>query len=400
MLKGAIVTVADKRDYYDVLGINKSSSDDEIKKAYRKKAKEYHPDLNPGDTNAEAKFKEVNEAYEILSDGQKKASYDRFGHAGVDPSYGGGAGGGAGGFYGGGGFGGGAVDLGDLFGDIFGGFGSSNSRRRDPNAPLRGGDVQINITMSFMEAAKGCSKELKITRMETCGTCSGSGSAAGSSVKTCPDCRGTGNVTVQSNTPFGIMQSSRTCGRCKGTGQIIEKPCATCHGEKRVSKTRTLAVDIPEGIDDYQTFILSGQGDAGINGGRTGDVRVTVRVRPDTLFKRKGNDVYCDIPITFTQAALGAKVVVPTIDGRVEYDIPSGTQPDTVFRLRNKGIKAVNSRSKGDQYTTVKIEVPTNLNRDQKDALKNLEKLLGDETSGHYEKRKGFFNKLKDWVNE
>ena len=398
--------MADKRDFYEVLGLNKNASDDEIKKAYRKKAKEFHPDLNPGDKNAEAKFKEANEAYEILSDKQKKASYDRFGHAGVDPSYGGGgAGGGAGGFYGsrGGGFGGSMDmgDLGDLFDNLFGRYDSSStSRRRDPNAPMRGGDVGITITMSFMEAAKGCSKELKINRMETCGTCSGSGAAAGSTPKTCPECHGSGQITMQNPTPFGIMQSSRTCGRCKGSGQIIDKPCPTCGGEKRVSKSRSLSVDIPEGIDDHQTFIISGQGDAGINGGASGNVHVTVRVRPDALFKRRENNVYCDIPITFTQAALGSKITVPTIDGRVEYDIPAGTQPDTVFRLKNKGIKGVNSRSRGDQYATVKIEVPKNLNRDQKDALKNLEKLLGDETSGHYEKRRGFFDKLKDWVNE
>lgn len=400
--------MADKRDYYEVLGVTKSASDDEIKKAYRKKAKQFHPDLNPGDKSAEASFKEANEAYEILSDKQKKAAYDQFGHAGVDPNFNPGGGGSYSRSYGGGAQGGfygndifGSDIFGDLFGSMFGGgsYGSS-SRRRDPNAPRRGGDVELNITMSFMEAAKGTKKELKIKRMETCDACSGSGASPGSSVKTCPDCHGSGSVTVQANAGFGIIQSQVPCDKCHGTGQIIDKPCSTCGGKKRVAKTKTLSVDIPEGIADHQTFILSGQGDAGINGGRSGDVRVTVRVRPDEFFKRKGNDVYCDIPITFTQAALGAKIVVPTIDGRVEYDIPSGTQPDTVFRFKNKGIKGVNTRSKGDQFITVKVEVPKNLNRDQKDALKNLDKLFGDETDGHYEKRKGFFDKLKDWVNE
>lgn len=389
--------MAEKRDYYEVLGVDKSASDDEIKKAYRKKAKQYHPDLNPDDQKAEANFKEVNEAYEILSDKQKKAKYDQFGQAGVDPNYGAG-GGGAGGAYS---YSGGAVDFGDIFNDIFGGgfggFGGQSSRRatRDPNAPMKGQDREISLSLTFMEAAKGTTKTITFTRLDECPTCHGTGAEKGYTPVTCPECNGLGEVTVQQRTPLGILQSTQTCPRCHGTGQVIEKPCQECHGKKLVSQKHTLDVQVPEGIDDRQTFVLSGQGDAGLNHGKSGDIYVTVNVRPDPLFKRKGNDIYCDVPITLTQAVLGAKITVPTIDGKVEYDIPAGTQPDTVFRLRNKGIKGVGARSRGDQYTTAKVEIPKNLTREQKDTFIQLDKLLGDENSGHYEKRKSFFDKLK-----
>ena len=381
----------DKRDYYVVLGIQKGASDDEIKKAYRKLAKQYHPDLNPGDKDAEAKFKEVNEAYEILSDKEKKARYDQFGFAGVDPSYGGGQG-----AYGAGGFG--FDDLGDIFESFFGGAGGfggfgGSTRARNPNAPLRGNDVNISLPLSFMEAALGCKKEISVTRLEGCATCGGTGAKPGTSPETCPDCRGTGQVRVQQRTPFGVIQTSKTCPKCGGTGKVIKDPCPDCKGQGRIRRTKKLEVSVPAGIDDGQTFVLRGQGDQGINGGPAGDVNITVSVRPDPLFERDGYDVWCDIPITFTQAALGDEIVVPTIDGKVKYNIPEGTQPGTVFRLRNKGISYVNGR--GDQYVRVNLEVPRNLSGKQKDALKEFEKLSGDK---NYEKRKSFFERLKDAV--
>jgi molecular chaperone DnaJ len=384
--------LADKRDYYEVLGLGKSASEEDIKKAYRKLAKQHHPDLNPNDKNAEAKFKAVNEAYEILSDPQKKRNYDQFGHAGVDPNYNpGGSGSGFGGFGGFSGFG-----FEDILGDFFGG----SSRRYDPAAPIRGGDRNVSVTVSFMEAAKGCKKRVDISRLETCSVCGGSGAAPGTSKKTCPDCGGRGKIEVQQRTIIGVVQSSHTCQKCGGTGSVVEVPCKNCGGRGFASVRHSLDVQIPEGVDNGQTFALSGQGDHGVNGGPSGNLNITVRVRPDAIFKRKGNDVYCDVPITFTQAILGTKILVPTIDGKVDLEIPPGTQPEKVFRLRGKGIKGLTSYSKGDQYTTVKIETPTNLNREQKDAVKALEKLLGDENSGHYEKRKGFFDKLRDWVSD
>lgn len=385
--------MAEKRDFYEMLGVTKSASDDEIKKAYRKKAKQYHPDLNPDDKEAEAHFKEVNEAYEVLSDKQKKAQYDQFGRAGVDPNYGAGAGGPGGGYsYAGTG------DFSSIFEDFFGGgFGGGGSRqvRRDPTAPMRGKDREITLSLTFMEAAKGTTKTISFTRLDECPVCHGTGAEKGYIPVTCPDCNGLGEVTTQQRTILGMMQSTQACPRCRGTGQIIEKPCPECNGQKRVSKKHTLDVQVPEGIDDRQSFVLSGQGDAGLNHGQNGDIYVTVNVRPDPLFKRKGNDIYCEMPVTLTQAVLGAKVTVPTIDGKVEYDIPAGTQPDTVFRLRGKGIKGVGGRSRGDQFITAKVEIPKNLTREQKDAVIQLEKLLGDENSGHYEKRKNFFDKLK-----
>ena len=383
----------DKRDYYEVLGIQKGASDDEIKKAYRKLAKQYHPDLNPGDKDAEAKFKEVNEAYEILSDKEKKARYDQFGFAGVDPSYGGGQG-----AYGAGGFG--FDDLGDIFESFFGGAGGfggfgGSTRARNPNAPLRGNDVNISLPLSFMEAALGCKKEISVTRLEGCATCGGTGAKPGTSPETCPDCRGTGQVRVQQRTPCGVIQTSKTCPKCGGTGKVIKDPCPDCKGQGRIRRTKKLEVSVPAGIDDGQTFVLRGQGDQGINGGPAGDVNITVSVRPDPLFERDGYDVWCDIPITFTQAALGDEIVVPTIDGKVKYNIPEGTQPGTVFRLRNKGISYVNGQGRGDQYVRVNLEVPRNLSGKQKDALKEFEKLSGDK---NYEKRKSFFERLKDAV--
>lgn len=381
-----------KRDYYEVLGVAKGCSDDELKKAYRKLAKQYHPDLNPGDKEAEARFKEVNEAYAVLSDSDKRARYDQFGHAGVDPSAGGG------GYSGGFDFGD-LGDLGDLFGSFFGGgfggFGGS-TRTRNPNGPIRGNNINISVNLSFLEAAKGCKKELSFSRLIKCDDCGGTGAAPGTTPETCPDCHGTGQVRVQQRTPFGVVQSAKTCSKCSGTGKVVKSPCNGCKGMGRVRKTVKLEVDVPAGIDNGQTFVLRGQGDHGINGGPSGDVNVTANVRPDPLFDRDGFDVWCEIPITFPQAVLGDEVTVPTIDGKVKYNIPEGTQQATVFRLRNKGIPYVNGRGRGDQYVKVNIEVPTNLSAKQKDALREFEKLSSDK---NYHKRKGFFDKLKDFMN-
>ena len=390
--------MAEKRDYYEVLGIGKNATDAEIKSAYRKLAKKYHPDLNPGNKEAEEKFKEVNEANDVLSDPQKRQRYDQFGFAGVDPNYAAANGGGAGGF--GGGFGG--VDLGDIFGDIFGGgfgggfsgFGGGSSTRT-ANAPRKGHDIQASVILTFEEAAHGCSKKITINRQDTCPDCGGTGAAKGTSPETCPDCGGRGYVVTQQRTPFGVMQSQQPCSHCGGRGTIIRNPCKTCRGTGKTAARKSLEINIPAGIDDDQNIALRGQGDAGSNGGPAGDVNITVSVRPDPLFERDGYDVWCDIPITFTQAALGDEIVVPTIDGKVKYNIPEGTQPGTVFRLRNKGISYVNGRGRGDQYVRVNLEVPRNLSGKQKDALKEFEKLSGDK---NYEKRKSFFERLKDAV--
>lgn len=382
--------MADKRDYYEVLGVSKDASADDLKRAYRKLAKQYHPDMNPGDKTAEAKFKEVNEAYEVLNDPAKRQRYDQFGHAGIDPSYGAGGGG----FGGAGGFGG--FDVGDIFesffGGGFGGFGGSN-RTRNPNAPIRGNDINVTIGLSFMEAAKGCKQKIQIQRLEQCETCGGTGAKKGTSPETCSECGGTGQVKVQQRTPIGIIQTTRTCTRCNGKGKVIKEPCSSCRGMGRVRHSRTLEVSIPVGIDDGQTFMLRGQGDQGINGGPAGDVNIMVTLRPDELFERDGFDVWCDIPITFSQAVLGDEITVPTIDGKVKYEVPEGTQSGTVFRLRNKGIQYVNGRGRGDQYVKVNIEVPRNLSSKQKDVLKDFEKLSSDK---NYEKRKTFFDRLKD----
>ncbi len=376
-----------KRDYYEVLGVSKGASEDEIKRAYKKLARKYHPDMNPGDKEAEEKFKEVNEANEVLSDPEKKARYDQFGFAGVDPSYGAGAGG-AGGYGGGFDFG----DLGDIFGSFFGGgFGGGQSRR---NGPQRGESIRASVAVTFTEAAFGCEKEVSIERSEQCASCKGSGCAPGTTPEICPDCHGSGMVQVQQRTPMGVFASSRPCQRCRGTGKIIHQPCADCGGSGAVRKRKTIKVTIPAGIDHGQTISLRGQGNAGKNGGPAGDLLITVMVRPHELFRREGNDVFCEAPITFRQAVLGATLEIPTIDGPVKYDIPEGTQTGTVFRLRGKGIPALNGRGRGDQYVTVTIETPRNLNREQKEALKRFDETLGESS---YEKRKSFFgfNKKK-----
>lgn len=376
-----------KRDYYEVLGVSNSASDEELKKAFRKLAKQYHPDLHPNDKECEAKFKEVNEAYEILSDKEKRARYDQFGFAGVDPNYGAGqAGGGFGGF-------GGFDDLGDIFESFFGGFGGSSRRAANPNAPKRGGDIRANVIIDFMEACKGKKTNVTVNRMEKCPDCGGTGAKAGSSPTVCPDCRGTGTVTVTRRTPIGAMQSSQVCGRCHGRGKIIDNPCTKCSGNGRVRNSITKEVEIPAGIDDGKTLRVPGAGDSGINGGPAGDLNISVTVRPDPMFERDGYDVWTEVPITFAQATLGDEIVVPTVDGKVKYNVPSGTQSGTVFRLRGKGIKKVYRPDKGDHYVRVNVEIPKNLNKEQEKLLREFDKSMEQK---NYLTRQSFFDKLKE----
>lgn len=384
--------MAEKRDYYEVLGVDKSASEDEIKKAYRKAAKQYHPDLHPGDKEAEEKFKEANEAYEVLSDAEKKAKYDRFGHAGVDPSYGAGQGG-YGGFNGQG-F---DFDLGDIFSNIFGGgFGGGGSA--NPNAPQRGSDTQASVTISFEEAAKGCEREVESNRIEVCDECHGSGAAAGSSPKTCPECNGRGQVTTSQRTPFGMFQTQKACSRCGGKGTIIDNPCKKCRGAGRVRRPAKITVKIPAGIDDRQIINARGQGNKGINGGPAGDLRVAVNVRPHPIFERDGYNVWVEMHVSYAAAALGCELQVPTLDGKVKYNIPAGTQSGDVFKLKGRGIQSLNNRGRGDQLVRVVVDVPRTLNAEQKRLLMELDKALGNETAhlGHgEEEKKGFFGKKK-----
>lgn len=374
-----------KRDYYEVLGVSRGASEDEIKKAYKKMARKYHPDLNPGDKTAEEKFKEVNEAYEVLSDADKKARYDQYGHAGVDPNFG--AGGFGGGFDGNFDFG----DLGDIFGSFFGG-GFGGGRRTNPNAPQRGESIRMSIAISFEEAAFGCEKAVTVERYETCDTCHGNGCAPGTSPEVCPDCHGTGTVQVRRQTPMGVFATSSPCPKCGGKGRIIHQPCKDCRGSGMVRKKKTIQASIPAGIDNGQTISIRGQGNAGKNGGPAGDLLITITVRPHEMFRREGTSVLCEAPITFTQAVLGAELEIPTIDGKVKYTLPEGTQSGTTFRLKGKGIPSINGRGRGDQYVTVYIETPKNLNKEQKEALKKFAETMGE---SNYEEQKKFFKKFK-----
>lgn len=380
--------MADKRDYYEVLGVQKGASDDEIKKAYRACAKKYHPDLHPGDKECEEKFKEVNEAYEVLSDSDKKARYDQFGHAGVDSNYGAGAGG-AGSPFGQG------IDIDDIFSSFFGGFGGRRSN--NANAPMRGSDIETTVYISFEEAAKGCKQTINYSCVTTCDDCHGTGAQPGTSPKTCSSCGGSGKVTINQRTPFGVVQTQRTCDACHGRGKIVDNPCKKCGGSGKQRKSKTVDVTIPAGIKDQQILNVSGRGNSGTNGGPAGDLHVYVNVRPHPVFERRGDDVWCEVPITFTQAALGADVVVPTLDGKVSYTVREGTQPGDVFRLKGKGIQRLGGRGRGDQYVRVTVEVPKNLNGKQKELIKQLDGATGDK---NYAKRRNFFDKIKKMFNE
>ena len=359
--------MAEKRDYYEVLGVQKGASADEIKKAYRKLAKENHPDLHPGDKACEERFKEASEAYEILSDDEKRAKYDQFGHAAFDPNAG---------FDGGFGFDG-FGDLGDIFSSFFGG-GFGGSTRSNPNAPRRGESVRSSVSISFEEAAFGCKKDINITRVESCPDCGGNGCAPGTTPEVCPDCNGSGSVRTTQRTPFGMAQSMAQCPKCRGTGKIVHQPCKNCRGVGSIRKQHKLSVNIPAGIDDGNSISLRGQGNAGVNGGDRGDLLVTVNVRPHAQFERDGNSVILDREISYAQAVLGAEIEVPTLDGRVKINIPEGTQPGAVFRLKGAGIPYLRGSGRGDQFITVTVGVPKNLSSKQKDALRQFAETMND----------------------
>ncbi len=358
--------MAEKRDYYEVLGVSKDAGADEIKKAYRKITKENHPDLHPGDKACEERFKEANEAYEVLSDQDKRAKYDQFGHAAFDPNQG--FGGGFGGFEGFGGFG-------DIFGDIFG-FGGG--QRSNPNAPRKGESVRASVNISFEEAAFGCKKDVTVPIIELCDECKGTGCAPGTTPEVCPDCKGSGQVRVNQRTPFGMVQSSSPCSRCKGSGKIIHSPCKSCRGMGKIRRQHKITMNIPAGIDDGQTISKPGSGNAGSNGGPAGDLLVSVIVRPHARFERDGTSVLLEQPISYAQAVLGAEIQVPTLDGNVKLTIPEGTQPGAVFRLRGKGIPYLRGSGRGDQFITVSVGVPKNLSSSQKELLRQFAVSMGE----------------------
>ncbi len=371
-----------KRDYYEVLGVSKGAGEDEIKKAYRTLAKKYHPDMNPGDAEAEKKFKEANEAYAVLSDSEKREKYDRFGHAAFDPASGGG------GF---GGFGGADFDFGDIFSSFFGGGmgGSSYSRQ---NMPIDGDDIGVRVSISFGEAAFGAKKEVNFARVETCPDCSGKGAKSESDIETCKECHGAGRVTVRKQTILGYMQTQQPCSACRGAGKIIKNPCPNCNGKGRIKINKKLEVNIPAGIDDRQNIVLRGQGSAGVRGGSAGDLIIEVRVKDDKIFERNGNNIFCEVPITFAEAALGAEIDVPTLGGGTEkYKIPEGTQSGTSFTLRGKGITDINSKRPGDLIITAVVETPKNLNSEQKKLLEAFAASLGESNA---QRRQSFIKKL------
>lgn len=370
------------KDYYEVLGVEKGATDAQIKSAFRKLAIKYHPDKNQGDKEAEKKFQEINEAYQVLSDPQKRSNYDQFGTADFN-----GAGGGFDGGFDFSGMGG----FGDIFDTIFGGGGSSSRRR---NGPVQGDDLEYNLSLTFEEAIFGCTKEISITRSETCEDCKGSGAEAGTTPHTCPNCNGTGQVRVQRQTPLGNFVSTTTCDKCGGKGKIIEKPCKTCRGKGNVRKNRKITVNIPAGVDTGNVMPLRGQGEHGKNGGPAGDLYVRIRVAPSKQFVRKGNDIYVDMHISMGNAALGTEIKVATVDGDVTYNIPEGTQSGTLFRLKGKGVPRVNGSGRGDQYVKVIVDIPKNLNDKQKEALHAFMEACGEETGRQEGKhKKGFFNR-------
>lgn len=376
--------MADKRDYYEVLGLSKDADDAAIKKAYRSLAKKYHPDMNPGNSEAEAKFKEVNEAYAVLSDADKKAQYDQFGHAAFEP----GAGAGGAGFGGFGDFG----DLGDIFGSFFGGGFGSSSRRA--NAPTRGEDISARVTISFEEAVFGTKKDVSFNKIQKCPDCSGSGAAKGTSPETCTVCGGSGQKRVTQRLGGMAFQSTTTCDRCRGTGKIVKNPCQNCRGTGYIKISKKLSVSIPAGIDDGERIALRGQGCDGRNGGPTGDLIISVYVKPHHIFERDGYDLYCDVPITIAEATLGAEIDVPTLEGNQKFTIPESTQTGTRFTLRQKGVPYVNnSGRRGDIIFTVNIEVPRGLNEKQKEKMREFADACGE---NNYSKKSGFFKRIFD----
>lgn len=373
-----------KRDYYEVLGVSKDADEATIKKAYRQLARKYHPDVNK-EPDAEERFKEVKEAYDILSDSEKRARYDQFGHAGTDPNFGAGGFGGAGGFQG---------DFGG-FGDIFDMFFGGGGRRANPNAPQQGADLQYTMTIQFEEAVFGKETEINIPREENCDHCHGTGAKPGTQPKTCPDCHGTGQKEQVQDTMFGRVVNRRVCQRCQGRGTVIEQPCSVCHGVGRVKKQKKIRVNIPAGVDDGSRLRVTGQGEAGVNGGPAGDLYIIFRVKPHQFFERHGNDIYCEMPLNFSQAALGDEIEVPTLDGKVKLKIPAGTQSGTSFRIKGKGVPHLRGYGRGDQHVVVKVVTPTKLTERQKDLLQELAKISGSVLTEVEDDDKGFFDKVK-----
>lgn len=371
------------KDYYEVLGVSKGASDDEIKKAFRQQAKKYHPDLHPGDKEAEAKFKEINQAYSILSDADKRAKYDRFGEAGVDPN----------GFGGGGGYGADYVDLGDIFSSIFGGgFGGGGSRRR--NGPSKGSDLKYHMSLEFMEAAFGLERDIQITKEDLCKACGGSGAQPGTTPETCPSCRGAGRVQQQTQTLFGMTMVTKTCPTCSGRGTVIKVPCSQCRGRGRLKTSKVLHIKVPAGVDTGDLLPIKGEGEPGTNGGPYGDLYIEFRVKNHDVFRREGTNTFCDVPITYAQAALGAEIEVPTIYGKEKFILKEGTQPGDTSILRGRGIpNKTNPNMKGDHTIKFYIEVPTGLNREQKQLLTQFNNTLTDR---NYTKRSQFFQKFKN----
>ena len=371
-----------KRDYYEVLGVSKSADDKEIKKAYKRLAMKYHPDRTQGDKAMEEKFKEVQEAYEILSDDQKKAAYDQYGHAGVDPNRGGGAGG---------------ADFGDIFGDVFGDIFGGGRRGGGQSRAQRGADLRYNLEMSLEDAVRGKSVDIKVPTWVSCDSCDGSGAKKGTQAKSCPTCHGAGQVTMRQ----GFFAVQQTCPTCNGRGKIIPDPCTKCHGEGRVEKTKTLAVKIPAGVDTGDRIRLTGEGEAGMHGAPAGDLYVQVHVKDHPIFVRDGNNLACEVPISFSIAALGGEIDVPTLDGRVKLKIPAETQTDKMFRLRGKGVQSVRGGGVGDLVCKVVVETPVNLSDKQKDLLRQLDESWGGESEAkHRPKSKGFFDGVKKFFDD
>lgn len=377
--------MANKRDYYEVLGVAKDATTADIKKAYRTLARKYHPDVNPGDKDAEEKFKEINEAHEILSNSEKRAKYDQFGHAAFDP----GMGGGGGGF---GGFGGG-FDFGDIFSSFFGGGGFGGGGGSRAHRAVDGDDILARVTLTFDEAVSGVKKDIVYRCVEACPDCHGSGAAKGTEAETCSQCRGTGQVMTNQRTPFGMMQSATTCPGCRGRGKIIKNPCDNCNGKGYVRVEKKLSVSIPAGVDSGNRIVLRGKGDAGRNGGVAGDLVVEITVRRHAYFEREGDNIFCEVPVTFTEATLGAEIDIPTLEGKQKYTIPEGTQYGTSFTLRGKGMPNVNTKRRGDLIITVTVEVPKNLTDAQKKELREFAESCGEK---NHQKKTSFLKKLFD----
>ena len=374
-----------KRDFYEILGVNKDANDDEIKKAYRKLAMKFHPDRNPDNPKAEEHFKEAKEAYEMLSDASKRSAYDQYGHAGVDQQSGmGGAGG----------FGGGFADaFGDIFGDIFGGAGGGRGGRSNV---YRGADLRYNLEISLEEAARGTETKIRIPTMAECDTCHGSGAKAGSRPETCPTCAGHGQVRMQQ----GFFSIQQACPKCHGSGKVIAHPCPTCQGSGRVKQYKTLAVKIPSGVDEGDRIRLSGEGEAGVNGGPPGDLYVVIQIKPHSVFQRDHNDLHCEMPISFTTAALGGEIEIPTLDGHAKIKIPAETQSGKVFRLRGKGIKGVRSNAHGDLMCHMVVETPVSLTERQKELLRELETLNEQDGARHNPRTKSWMDKMKQFFGQ